>query len=88
MVQLWNQLRLQSLKAMVQGVHKEAVIAVPLSLFVQGDEKQVRPFKSFQHGLAVVARQDRIAQQDGLDRRRLRGSQRGRATRSGRRGGI
>jgi len=61
-----------------QHLGKQVVVAVPTSLVIQRDDKQVRPLEHFQHGLAPLLTRHRIAersaqalQETGAQQKRL-----------------
>ena len=53
-MQLRHQLRLRLQQVAAQHLGKQVVVAVPTSLVLQGDYKQVRPLERFQHRLASL----------------------------------
>jgi hypothetical protein len=59
-VQLWNSLGLLVFEVRLQDVGEEVVIAVPPTLIVERDDKEVPPFEGTQHGLAVASSGDNI----------------------------
>ena len=57
--------RLDGLQSVAQRLAKQEVIPVPASVGIQRHEEQIRPFELLQHGLAVLAAGDGVAEVAG-----------------------